>query len=331
MRTPRLLASGTGYYHVILKTSGARFLFESDADKRALLGILERVSRFSGVQPLSYALLDNHVHLLLKVPERKSVPEAEFRRRVEALYGAARSGKLFAKWDKWRDEGRDGVIAFERDGLLRRMFDLGQFVKTAKEFFHVYYREAHAWEGTVWRGRYKSILVAESFTAFKALSLYIAMNPVRAGIAKRGTDSPWTSFGQAKLGKSFGWRCHRALLGELARLKGSEPGTDPEVGSGAGTNPEGNADFVAMEFEEWMAEAEGIQREKVKEALARGEGLSLAEMLVCRVHAFGNGRAIGTERAMRSVPRIGDAVAVPQCRAGLYTATRLAGCLYRVA
>ena len=182
-----------------------------------MLGILERVSRFSGVQPLSYALLDNHVHLLLKVPERRSVPEAEFRRRVEALYGAARSGKLFAKWDKWRDEGRDGDIAFERDGLQKRMFDLGQFVKTAKE------------------------------------------------------------------------------------------------------------------FEAWMAEAEGIQREKVKEALARGEGLSLAEMLVCRVHAFGNGRAIGTERAMRSVPRSGDAVAVPQCRAGLFTATRLSGCLYRVA
>ena len=329
MRTPRLLASGTGYYHVILKTSGARFLFESDADKRALLGILERVSRFSGVQPLSYALLDNHVHLLLKVPERRSVPEAEFRRRVEALYGAARSGKLFAKWDKWRDEGRDGDIAFERDGLQKRMFDLGQFVKTAKEFFHVYYREAHDWEGTVWRGRYKSILVAESFTAFKALSLYIAMNPVRAGIAKRGTDSPWTSFGQAKLGKSFGWCCHRALLGELARLKGSEPGTDLEADAGA--DLEGNAEFVAKEFEEWMAEAEGVSRQKVKEALARGEGLSLVEMLVCRVHAFGNGRAIGTERAMRSVPRSGDAVAVPQCRAGLFTATRLSGCLYRVA
>ena len=331
MRTPRLLASGTGYYHVILKTSGARFLFESDDDKRALLGILERVSRCSGVQPLSYALLDNHVHLLLKVPERKSVPEAEFRRRVEALYGAARSGKLFAKWDKWRDEGRERDIAFERDGLQKRMFDLGQFVKTAKEFFHVHYREAHDWEGTVWGGRYKSILVAESFTAFKALSLYIAMNPVRAGIAKRGADSPWTSFGQAKRGKSFGWRCHRALLGELARLKGSHTGTDPEAAAGAGTDPEANADFVAKEFEEWMAEAEGVSRQKVKEALARGEGLSLAEMLVCRVHAFGNGRAIGTERAMRSVPRSGDAVAVPQCREGLFTATRLSGCLYRLA
>ena len=43
MRTPRLLASGTGYYHVILKTSGARFLFESDADKRAYAeSVLER-------------------------------------------------------------------------------------------------------------------------------------------------------------------------------------------------------------------------------------------------------------------------------------------------
>ncbi len=45
-----------------------------------------------------------------------------------------------------------------------------------------------------------------------------------------------------------------------------------------------------------MAEAEGVSRHKVKETLARGEGLSLAEMLVRRVHAFGNGRVIGNDK-----------------------------------
>ena len=45
-----------------------------------------------------------------------------------------------------------------------------------------------------------------------------------------------------------------------------------------------------------MAEAEGVSRHKVKETPARGEGLSLAEMLVRRVHAFGNGWAIGNDK-----------------------------------
>ena len=34
---------------------------------------------------------------------------------------------------------------------------------------------------------------------------------------KRGTDSPWTSYGQSKTARSFGWRCHAALLHKLAR------------------------------------------------------------------------------------------------------------------
>ena len=75
MRTARTIADGVGYYHVILKATGPQFLFREDADKAAFQDILGRVSRFSSVQPLAYAFLDNHMHLLLKVPERRSVPD----------------------------------------------------------------------------------------------------------------------------------------------------------------------------------------------------------------------------------------------------------------
>ena len=115
MRKARLLAEHTGYYHVILKATGPQFLFREDADKQTFQDILERSARFSGVGVLAYALLDNHFHLLVRVPERESVPDDEFRARVEALYGHDRAAKLY---DRWAGKGRATEVALEKDRLL---------------------------------------------------------------------------------------------------------------------------------------------------------------------------------------------------------------------
>ena len=315
MRKARTLAEHTGYYHVILKATGPQFLFREDADKQIFQGMLERSARFSGVGVLAFALLDNHFHLLVRVPERESVPEDEFRRRIEALYGHDRAAKLFNRWELWTRNGREAEVSLERDRLLRRMHDLGQFVKTLKEWHSRRYRAMHGWEGTLWRGRYKSILVCESRKAFRTLALYIAMNPVRVGIVKRGTDSPWTSYGQSKTTGSFGWRCHAALLRELARLARSPGGT----GS------------MKAAFDGWMAEAEAVSREAVRGKIERGESLSPAEILMCQVHAFGNGLAIGERKDIESVPIAGRRVTPVPHGDGLCTATRLRGTMFRVA
>ncbi len=324
MRKARLLAEHTGYYHVILKATGPQFLFREDADKRAFQDILERSARFSGIGVLAFALLDNHFHLLVRVPERESVPSVdspEFRDRVEALYGRVRAARLFDRWDRWSENGRAAEVALERDRLLRRMHDLGQFVKTLKEWHSRVYREAHGWEGTLWRGRYKSIIVTESLDAFRDIALYIALNPVRAEIVKKGTDSPWTSYGQSKTTGTFGWRCHAELLRELARLAGLAEGTDSR---NVGT------DSLAAAFDAWMAEAEAVSREKVRGKIERGENLSPAEMLMCRVHAFSNGLALGSRKSLESVPLSGKRVTPIAPGDRLCTATRLRGTMFRI-
>ncbi len=315
MRSARTLAEHTGFYHVILKATGPQMLFKEAADKRVFLSILERSARFSGVEILSYALLDNHFHLLVKVPERASVPTNEFRLRLEALYGSDRAQRLLDRWVRWEANGRCEEVALERDRLHKRMYDLSQFVKTLKEWHSRQYREAHGWEGTLWRGRYKSILVCESYLALRTLALYIAMNPVRAGIVKRGTDSPWTSYGLFGKAGSFGDCCHQALLRELARLAAAE-GTDS----------------INRGFARAMARAEEVSREVVRAKIGRGESLSLEEMLVCRVHALGNGRALGDRQGIESVPiKRKHPTPLALCEVRLYTATRLRGTSFVVA
>ncbi len=317
MRKARFIAEHGGTYHVILKATGPQMLFTEDADKRDFLSILERSARFSGVDVLSFALLDNHFHLLVRVPERESVPSVdspEFRARVEALYGHDRTERLFDRWDRWAEKGRIAEVTLERDRLLRRMHDLGQFVKTLKEWHSRVYREAHGWEGTLWRGRYKSIIVTGAFDELRRVALYIALNPVRAEIVKKGTDSLWTSYGQSKTVGSFGWRCHTELLRELARLTGSVEGTDS----------------LAAAFDAWMAEAEAVSREAVRGKIERGESLSPAEMLVCRVHAFSNGLALGSRESLESVPLPRKRITPIAQGDRLCTATRLRGTMFRV-
>ena len=318
MRSARTLAEHTGFYHVILKATGPQMLFQKDADKAVFLSILERSARFSGVDVLSFALLDNHFHLLVKVPDRESVPSMdapEFHLRLEALYGPDRMQKLLDRWELWEQNGRGEEVSLERDRLLRRMHDLGQFMKTLKEWHSRAYREAHGWEGTLWRGRYKSILVCESYLALRTLALYIAMNPVRAGIVRRGTDSIWTSYGQFGTSGSFGARCHRALLLKLARLAAAE-GTDS----------------IERGFARAMARAEEVPREAVRAKIGRGESLSLEEMLVCRVYALSNGWALGEQQGIESVPiKRKHPTPLAQCNVALFSATRVRGMQLAVA
>lgn len=59
--------SVTGIYHVMLRGIGKQNIFEDDLDKKKFLKILSVSKEKSGFQLYAYCLMNNHVHLLLKV------------------------------------------------------------------------------------------------------------------------------------------------------------------------------------------------------------------------------------------------------------------------
>ena len=59
------------------RTAGGELLF-GDIEKEAFRKLMRRLERFSGVEVLTYVVMGNHFHLLLRVPER-----AKFLRRFE--------------------------------------------------------------------------------------------------------------------------------------------------------------------------------------------------------------------------------------------------------
>ena len=94
---PARAASQTGArpgacYHVTSRCANREFFLRGREE--FALGLLRRAAAFSGVELLDFALMGNHFHLLVRVPERAPVSDDELARRVVALYGETRGDRL---------------------------------------------------------------------------------------------------------------------------------------------------------------------------------------------------------------------------------------------
>lgn len=223
MRRPRIKMDGEGFYHAVSRINGRRFLM-NDGEKRILLSMVRAAAAFSGVEVYTYALMDNHFHLLLRVPQRKEMDDAEFARRVRALYGPERSAKLFARWEQWLAAGNAVRVEEAKKRLRSRMNDLSQFIKTFKEAYTQDYNRRTGNTGTIWEGRFKSILLEGAYAALMAVGAYIHLNPVRAEMVNDPELARFTGFGAACAGDAA---AQRGLMALVARALGGE---SPECG-----------------------------------------------------------------------------------------------------
>ena len=179
MRMRRMVAEGVGYYHVISRIAGQLFLVD-DQEKDALMRLMFNAAVFSGVEILTFALMDNHFHMLVKVPLAHEVDDVELIGKMRVLYGDTKTDRILGEWEAWERRG----LAFKADdakaALRRRMFDLSQFCKTLKETYSMSYNFRHAHVGTIWGSRFKSILLSPDYKTLMTVGSYIDLNPVRA-------------------------------------------------------------------------------------------------------------------------------------------------------
>ena len=200
-----------------------------DREKGILLGMIRRAAAFSGIEVYTYALMDNHFHLLVRVPGKREVTEEELRRRVVALYGKERAGRLFAEWVKRERKGKSAVVQAEKERLKRRMHDLSQFCKTFKEAYTQDYNRRHDNTGTIWEGRFKSLLVEGAARALLTVAGYIHLNPVRAGMAENPEEAENSGYGAACGGDEA---AQAGLEGLVARAKGKGKAKASDEGGG---------------------------------------------------------------------------------------------------
>ena len=199
-RIARIKAEGEAFYHVVSRIANKAFLLNNDEKKEVFVNMLHRAADFSGIDVITYVVMDNHFHLCVRVPKREGeIPESEILRRVGVLYGEDRRAALEKRLAGFREEGDDTAIAAELEKLRARMGDLSEFMKTLKQRVSQWYNSNYSHEGTLWSGRFKSVLV-EDGRYLHNLVAYIHGNPIRAGLVTRAADYKWSAPGAAVKG-----------------------------------------------------------------------------------------------------------------------------------
>lgn len=195
-------------YHVMSRTAGGDFLF-GDEEKEGLRKLIWKMATFFGVRVLTYCVMDNHFHILVRVRDRESFckkfygeeGEEHLFKHLKTLYSKAFVAKLRKEVEHLRAMGLEDEVQATLDQFRNRFCDLSNYVKEVKERFSRWFNKKHGRTGTLWQGRFRSVLV-EDGEALRTMSAYIDLNPVRAGIADDPKDYRWCGYAEAVAGSS---------------------------------------------------------------------------------------------------------------------------------
>jgi putative transposase len=198
-------------YHCISRVVDRRFVF-AERECEAFRMFMRMYENFSGCRVLSYCIMSNHFHLLLEVPPMVAggLSDEELLKRLSALYSEGFVAGVSAELAEARNAADDeaaGVadtrVAEMHARFIYRMHDLSQFMKGLLIRFTRWFNRTHSRTGTLWEERFKSVIV-ESGVAARTISVYIDLNPVRAGMVKDPADYRWSSYGEAVGGGAKG-------------------------------------------------------------------------------------------------------------------------------
>lgn len=221
MRIPRqYIKNGAReqYFHIISRVVDKRFAL-CEASKGTLEFFLKQHERFSGCEIGAYCIMDNHFHLLIKVPARpEKITEDEVLYRMGGLVSPDRMAKVRSRAEDYHRAGNQEAIDELLKPYAKRMYDLSQFMKDFKQRFTQWYNYQNGRVGTLWESRFKSVLL-EAGESVRRVAQYIDLNPVRAGIVSNLEDYSWCSYTKISLGDEHSrWRFYNFFSPEACKL-----------------------------------------------------------------------------------------------------------------
>jgi len=182
------------------RTVNGEALFEN-REKEVLRKMIRQIAEFSGVEVLTFCLMDNHFHLLIRVPPADSISDQELIRRYRVLYPKPTPYQTASIAVMARELERNTADAYAiREKLLTRMGDVSAFMKTLKQRFSTWFNKSHDRYGPLWSDRFKSVLVEGKGNVLQTMSAYIDLNPVRAGIVVDPKNYRFCGYAEAVAG-----------------------------------------------------------------------------------------------------------------------------------
>jgi REP element-mobilizing transposase RayT len=302
MSSPRIVLPDRAFYHCVSRVVDKRIVFHA-GEKEVFRSILRKLETFCGVRVSTYCLMGNHFHLLVEVPRRDSIPPLTAESLIpllRLLYDKATVQSIATQLESARKSGNPAREREILERFERRRGDLSIFLKELKQRVSIFLNRRLGRCGTLWEGRFKSVLVEGGEAALHAVAAYIDLNPVRAGLVARPEDYRWSGYGEA-MGSGKGAKRARKGLDSLQR----EALTDPERGGSEvpwSTVRDRYRRLLYLEGRERPADEpggsrgrKGIATAEVEAVVEEGARLTLPEVLRRKVRYFCDGAVLGSE------------------------------------
>jgi REP element-mobilizing transposase RayT len=281
MRTARIKIHGEdAVYHCISRTVNGERLFDEDV-KEMFRRQMWQIADYCGVSILTYAVMENHFHVLVRVPKKASISDEEHLRRYRLLYPKPtrfQTASLAVVEAQLKAGGPDADAW--RKQQLALMNDVSAFMKLLKQRFTIWFNKTHNRFGTLWAERFKSVLIQPAGRAIRTVAAYIDLNPVRAGLVDDPKDYRFCGYSEAVAGRKIARAGIIHVIGEDdARTWQSAQEYYRLMIIGSGAKPRaGKAAVSENLFEETMS--------------ANGK-LPLSTALRCQIRYFTDGGILG--------------------------------------
>lgn len=283
MRTARIKVvpeEGEAVYHCMTRVVNGERLIDEPA-MEVLRKQLWLAAEFCGVQILTYAILSNHFHVLVRVPVKTNVADTELLRRYRLLhpqptrYQTMRLEVIEAYLKGNHPEGQAW-----RKRQMALLGDVSGFMKLVKQRFATWFNKTHQRYGTLFAERFKSVLVEPAKNALRTIALYIDLNAVRAGLVKDPKDYRFCGYGEAVAGNKSARNGLMSIHGPNTTWAHAHEAH--RIGLfGSGSVPRQNKPALTPE--------------SFAKVLAQNGRLPLSTVLRCRVRYFTDSAVLGSQ------------------------------------
>ena len=210
--------SKAGCFHVVNRIYDRKYLLDT-VGKDLLLKLVRAYEDVCGVEVLTFCIMDNHFHLLVRVPHRPEGFDVSLEvvvARLERALGEESAKLMHRNLEFWRTTKNEAAIESWRQQQVARMFSLSEFMKAVQLRFSRWYNRRAGRKGTLWEGRYTSVIVEEEERALRTMAAYMDLNPVRAGMVADPADYLWSGYSEAMAGKARSRRGLVRIIGQMA-------------------------------------------------------------------------------------------------------------------
>jgi hypothetical protein len=282
VRTPRIKVSAEeaeATYHCMSRTVNREWFFD-DTAKEVMRRHLWQAADFCGVRIITYALLTNHFHVLVRIPKKCPVDDAELLRRYRVLHPHPTKYQVIRleAIEGWLRAGAPEGEAW-RQRMLKLMGDVSAFMKLFKQRYSIAFNRSHGRCGPLWCDRFKSVLCEGTGDVLRTMALYIDLNSVRARLVTDPKDYRFGGYAEAVAGNASAREGLALVCGGRDWEKTQAIYRQFLFGAGSRPRKEGGV----------------IPIDEFKEVAAAGGRLPLAEILRCRVKYFTDGAVLGSK------------------------------------